>query len=114
MNEIDLDGQVVHLTSLEEDIPNEKEEPITADLVIDDVDATGSRCLGQYIFFFFFFYDLISVSETPVAELEYPLDSEEKWRQLSLLLKRNKKEDSIRMIVRYFCIFHIVIMFEYF
>lgn len=41
MNEIDLDGQVVHLTSLDDDTSNEKEEPVT-DLVVDDVDITGN------------------------------------------------------------------------
>lgn len=46
MNEIDLDGQVVHLTSLDDDTPNDKEEP-AADLVIDDVDVTGNSSYCQ-------------------------------------------------------------------
>lgn len=39
VNEIDLDGQVVHLTTLEERTPKETGE--NAELVLDDVDVTG-------------------------------------------------------------------------
>ncbi len=48
---------------------------------------------------------MIFVTEKPVEELNYPIDSDEQWKQLTLLVKRNIKSESIRIeVIRKDCV----------
>ncbi|XKL64884.1 hypothetical protein PGB90_004970 [Kerria lacca] len=75
--EIDSDGNVAHLTSLEE--VNNSE----ASSEIENTDI----------------FEEINVDDVPVKELSYPLNHNEQWKQLTLLMKRNIKTESIKIEV---------------
>lgn len=76
--EIDEKGNEIHLTSLENDVIESRQEvEETADFLEENID----------------------INEIPVKELNFPLCLNDQWKQLMLLMKRNKKEESIKMEV---------------
>ncbi|XP_065201839.1 pseudouridylate synthase 7 homolog isoform X2 [Planococcus citri] len=81
VNEIDLDGKIVELTSVDFKKNNKTDENNEEEKDPDVVDEE------------------LDIDVAPVKELTYPITSDDQWRQLTLLLKRGRKDETIKIEV---------------